>query len=140
MKAFNLDFKILIVLWLPTFLRIPFVIGFAVVLITPLISLYNLFLKARKENLIRVSTTCQKFSMQKRLNDLFDKRDRRIKIIKAIQYEGLYLYTEAEDDFTHSKTKWLRGDKPIYLRNESELYSNLDFIVKFLISMLICLN
>ncbi|WP_156173335.1 hypothetical protein [Chryseobacterium gallinarum] len=69
--------------------------------------------------------------MQKRLNDLFDNKERRIRIVKAVQYEGLYLYTEAEDDAFKSKTKWLFGDEnPIYLRTESELYSEFDFIVR----------
>lgn len=138
-KVFNIDFTKLIILWLPTFLRTPVLIAFGVVLITPLISLYIGFLNARRQNLIRMSVTTQKFSMQKRLNDAFDQVDRRIRIIKAVQYSGLFLYTDAEidpnspdhfSDNINNKMKWLNGDeKPIYLRTESELYSEYDFIV-----------
>lgn len=130
-KVYNIDFKKLAILWLPTFFRTLEIIVYSIVLITPLMSLYIIFLRTRKENLIRMQITCQKFSMQKRLNDLFDNKERRIRIVKAVQYEGLYLYTEAEDDAFKSKTKWLFGDEnPIYLRTESELYSEFDFIVR----------
>jgi hypothetical protein len=85
----------------------------------------------RKQNLIKMNFNYQKYSVQRRLNDAFDTIERRIKIVKAVQYEGVYLYTEAEDDLQHSKTKWLYDDsKPIYLRTEAELYSEFDFIVE----------
>lgn len=137
---FNIDFKKLIILWMPTFLRTPFLVAFGVVLVIPLITLYIEFLKARKQNLIRMGITCQKFSMQKRLNDAFDQVERRIRIVKGVLYDGIYLYTEAEidpnspdyfSDNINNKIKWLKGDeKPIYLRTEAELYSEYDFIVE----------
>jgi hypothetical protein len=130
-EIFNINFRKLAVEWLPTFLRNPFWIAFVVVLISPVESLYNEFLKARKQSLIRLQTTCQKFSMQKRLNDIFDPLDRRIEIVKAVLFDGNYLYTEAEDDQFKTKTKWLFGDEnPIYLYTEAELYSDFDFLVK----------
>lgn len=130
-NVFNINFKKLVIEWLPTFFRTQFMVGFVVVFIIPLSLLYAEFLKSRKQNLIRMKTTSQKFSMQKRLNDAFDSVERRIRIVKAVQYEGLYLYTEAEDDAFHNKTKWLHGDNnPIYLRTEAELYSDYDFIVQ----------
>ncbi|WP_146028580.1 hypothetical protein [Chryseobacterium scophthalmum] len=69
--------------------------------------------------------------MQKRLNDFFDPVERRIEIVKAVLFDGTYLYTEAEDDQFKTKTKWLFGDEnPIYLYTEAELYSDYDFVVK----------
>lgn len=139
-NIFNIDFKKLIALWLPTFLRTPAILIFGVVLIAPLITLYITFLMLRKQNLIRMGITCQKFSMQKRLNDAFDQQQRRIEIVKGVLFESVYLYTEGEIDqnsqdyFTddpNNKMKWIKGDeKPIYLRTEAELYSEYDFIVK----------
>lgn len=130
-NVFNIDFKRLVISWLPTFLRTTVLVGFAVVFVAPLTLLYIEFLKLRKQNLIKMKTNCQKFSMQKRLNDDFDQVERRIRIVKAVQYDGLYLYTEAEDDAFHNKTKWLFGDEnPLYLRTEAELYSDHDFIVQ----------
>lgn len=126
--SYNINFKKLAVLWLPTFMRKSLLMNFVAVLVAPLESLYIVFLRARKKNLVQVRTTCQKFSMQKRLNDEFDPMERRIRIIPAILYNGVYLYTEAEDDAQHTKTKWLFT--AIYLRTEAELHSDYDFVVE----------
>lgn len=130
-KVYNINFKKLAIEWLPIFLRGPVIISFITVMIIPLESLYNEFLKARKQNMLRMYTTCQKFSLQKRLNDYFDPLERRIEIVKAVLFDGVYLYTEAEDDQLRSKTQWLYVDSlPIYLYTEAELNSDYDFIVK----------
>lgn len=135
-SVFNINFKKLAIEWLPTFLRKPILIAFILVLIVPLEALYIELLKARKQNLIRVKTTCQKFSMQKRLNDYFDPVERRIEIVKAVLFDGTSLYTEAEDDQWRTKTQWLYIDSlPIYLYTEAELNSEFDFIVKVPISL-----
>lgn len=130
-EVFNINFRKLAIEWLPTFNRMPVFTAIVLVMIAPVELLYNEFLKARKQNLIRLKTTCQKFSMQKRLNDFFDPVERRIEIVKAVLFDGTYLYTEAEDDQFKTKTKWLFGDEnPIYLYTEAELYSDYDFVVK----------
>lgn len=129
-NIFNISFRRLAVWFLPTFLRKTKLISFVFVAIFPLEKMYIEFLKSRKQNLIKMNHNYQKFSVQKRLNDAFDQIERRIKIVSAVQYEGVYLYTEAEDDPYFSKTKWLREDNPIYLRTEAELYSEYDFIVE----------
>lgn len=128
---FNINFKQLTFWWLPTFRRKNRLLNYIWCLIFPLEAMYIEFLRKRKQNLIKMNYNYQKYSVQKRLNDAFDPIERRIKIVKAVQYEGVYLYTEAEDDPQHSKTKWLYDDSnPIYLRTEAELYSEYDFIVE----------
>lgn len=130
-KLFNIDFKRLALLWVPTFRRMPIALNFIWCLIFPLEAMYIEFLKRRKQNLIKMNFNYQKFSMERRLNDAFDPLERRIEITSSVQYEGIYLFTEAEDDPYYSKTQWLYGDEnPIYLRTEAELYSEYDFIVK----------
>lgn len=130
-KVFDINFKKLAIEWLPTYNRMPIFSAMVLVMVAPVELLYNEFLKARKQNIIRINTTCQKFSMQKRLNDYFDPVERRIEIVKAVLFEGTYLYTEAEDDQWKTKTQWLYVDSlPIYLYTESELNSEFDFIVK----------
>jgi hypothetical protein len=99
-------------------------------LISPIEKMYIDFLKVRKANLDKLTHTYQICSIRKRLNDVFDRTERRIKIYSSQTYAGLYLYTEAEDDVIHSKTKYLSENKPIYLRTESELYQEFDFIVE----------
>lgn len=135
-KVFNINFKKLAVEWFPTFLRGRIMSAIAFTLVSPIESLYNEFLKERKQNLIKITTTCQKFSMQKRLNDLFDPVERRIEIIKAVLFDSVHVYTEAEDDQWRTKTQWLYIDSlPIYLYTEAELNSEFDFIVKVPISL-----
>ncbi|WP_312091087.1 hypothetical protein [Chryseobacterium sp.] len=130
-NVFNINFKKLAIEWLPTFLRMPIIRDFVLVLVTSIEVLYNEFLKNRKQNLIKINTTCQKFSMQKRLNDYFDPVERRIEIVKAVLFDGTFLYTEGEDDQWRTKTQWLYIDSfPIYLYTEAELNSEFDFIVK----------
>lgn len=129
--VFNINFKKLAIEWRETFLRTPFWVDFILVLISPIEAVYIEFLRARKQNLIRINTTCQKFSMQKRLNDYFDPIERRIEIVKAVLFDATYIYTEAEDDQLRTKTQWLYVDSlPIYLYTEAELNSDYDFIVK----------
>lgn len=130
-NLFNINFKRLALWWLPSFLRGKVLTHFVYLLLFNLETMYIDVLKSRKQNLIKLNHNYQKFSVQKRLNDEFDPIERRIEIVKAVIYEGVYLYTEAEDDAYHSKTKWVHDDsEPIYLRTEAELYSEFDFIVK----------
>lgn len=129
-KIFDINFKKVAVEWLPTFLRKSLLLAFVFVLITPIELLYIEFLKTRKQNILRLKTTAQKFSLQKRLNDYFDPVERRIEIVKAVLFDGLYLYTEAEDDQSRSKSQWLYvNGNPLYLYTEAELNSDIDFIV-----------
>ncbi|MFN3271169.1 MAG: hypothetical protein ACK40Y_01255 [Cloacibacterium caeni] len=129
-KCFELDFKKLILIYLPTFRRKYITFNFLHVLISPIEKMYIDFLKLRKANLDKLTHTYQICSIRKRLNDVFDRTERRIKIYSSQTYAGLYLYTEAEDDVIHSKTKYLCENKPIYLRTQAELYQEFDFIVE----------
>ena len=130
-ELFNINYKRLIFWWLPTFRRKQITLNFLWCLVFPLDVLHIEFLKRRKQNLIKMNFNYQKFSMERRLNDAFDPISRRIEIISAVQYEGVYLYTEAEDDPFFSKTRWLYGNEdPIYLRTDAELGSEYDFIVR----------
>ncbi len=139
-NLFNIDFRKLAVLWLMTDLRKNRMINFIHVLIFPLVSLYVEVMKNRKQNLIKMNHNFQKFSVQKRLNDAFDRIERRIKIVKSVRYEGVFLYTDSEIDRNaldyfstnlNNKMKWVfSDDKPLYLRSDSELSSDYDFIVE----------
>lgn len=129
-KSFELDFKKLILMYLPTFRRKHITFNFLYVLISPIEKMYIDFLKVRKTNIDKLIHNYQICSIRKRLNDVFDKTERRIKIYSSQTFSGLYLYTEAEDDLIHSKTKYLSESHPIYLRTESELYQEFDFVVE----------
>lgn len=130
MNIYQFDIKKYALLLTPPFLRGVCFAAFLMAFATPIVDIYIDFLRNRKQNLIRLNFNYQKFSVQKRLNNAFDVIERRIKIVSAVQYESIYLYTEAEDDPFYNKTQWLYSDNPIYLRTESELYSEFDFIVE----------
>ena len=131
MKIFDLDLKDYAALLSPPFKRSAVFMAFLNAFIRPLIDIYNRFLAARKQNLIKLNFNYQVCSLEYRLNDAFDSLERRIKIVRAEIYDDIFLYTKAEDDQYHSKIKWLYGDeKPIFLRTEAELYTMYDFIVQ----------
>lgn len=125
-KCFQLDFKKLILMYLPTFRRKYITFNFLYVLISPIEKMYIDFLKVRKRNIDKLTHNYQICSIRKRLNDVFDRTERRIKIYSSQAYAGLYLYTENEDDAIRSKTNFL----PIFLRTESEIYVEFDFVVE----------
>lgn len=139
MKIFDFDLKKYGLQLIPPFLRDSVFMSYVLAFVAPLIDLYQFFLENREQNLIKLKFNYQVCSLEYRLNDAFDPLFRRITLGKAVTYKGVYLYTEAETDpnfsgyFSESlnnKMKWLKVEKPIYLRNESELYSLYDFIVK----------
>lgn len=140
MKIFDFDVNKHGLQLIPPFLRDPVFMAFVLAFTAPLVDLYQKFLQNREQNLIKLKFNYQVCSLEYRLNDFFDPLFRRIKIVKAVKYNGIYIYTEAEIDPTNpdyfsdsltNKMKWLNGDeKPLYLRTESELYSIYDFIVE----------
>ena len=113
--------------WLPTFLRQGILHKLSNAMISPIVKMFPQFMAQRKQGLLRMKHTYAVFSLRWRLNDVFDKYERRIRIVSALKFNGVYLYTEGEDDQYKSKTKWLGT---VYLRNESELFSDYDFIVE----------
>nr|WP_315032479.1 hypothetical protein [uncultured Chryseobacterium sp.] len=140
-KLFTINFKRLASWWLFTFWRTKSVLNLVSVLIFCIEDLYKSVMEARKTNLEKMNYNYQKFSLEKILNYKHDRAAKRIKIIKAVLYEGVYIYTEAEDSQGNTpnpgggqynpKTKWLYGDShPLYLRTEAELYSEYDFVVQ----------
>ena len=126
-SVYNVSFKKLSALWLQTFKRKKIMLAFVAVLVSPLESMFTDFMSQRKQVLLKLKYNYQVISLRKRLNDVFDKSQRRIRIISAVQYNGTHLYLEAADDVYRSKTKFLGT---VYLRRESELFSDYDFIVE----------
>jgi len=131
MSVFDFNIKKYALLLTPPFKRSPVWIGFLSAAVRPLSEMYQKFLEAREQNLIRMRFNYQVCSLEYRLNDAFDPVERRIYISKAVIYDGVFLYTEAEDDAQQSKTKWLNNDSdPIFLRMDMELNSDFDVVVK----------
>lgn len=130
-QTYNLNFRRLALLWLPTALRKTAMSQWCFVLVSPLEKMFPQLCREKKQSFIKLRHNYQKFSLRKRLNDAFDSAGRRIRIVKARRYDALHIFTEAEDDAIRSKTQWLYGDEnPLYLYTEEEINEDYDFIVE----------
>lgn len=116
MRVFDLDFRKLVVLLLPTFLRKPRSIAWLQVLIAPLEQLQYEFKLKRHADIIALEHNGQKCYLRKILNDNLDNELRRIRIEDMLLSNALYIFTEGEN-----APLYLSDDTPIYLHTESEM-------------------
>lgn len=109
---YNIDFNKLVVLLLPTFLRKPRFIGFLRAAINPLSKLYDDFNKYRVDGHKKLDHNWQKCYFEKRLNDIYDSLERKIKVVEDDKYSRQYIFTKGE-----SKPKYLGI---IYIRSSND--------------------
>lgn len=107
-KVFEVDFKRLVVLILPTFLRKPLLFSLLKALVRPAVSTHAAFLAARREALYKANHTGQVCYLRGCLNDAFDSDQRRIYIADAESLDWCFLYKK--ETFTEEG----KGN-PIYL-------------------------
>lgn len=119
---YNVDFRKLGVLLLPTFLRSPSMIAIVNVFTSYLETLNYDFRINRRGNIERAIHNSQVCYLRKILNDNFDYL-RRIRIDPALSKQEMYIYTDAEN-----KPKWL-GELYIYPAADYA-YNGFDFVVK----------
>jgi hypothetical protein len=120
---FNIDFRKLAVLLLPTFLRKSILMGFVTAINRPIANLYDKWRFFREGNIYKVQHTGQVCYLRKVLNDKLDPSLRRIVITDGQRYKRQYLYTRAEN-----KPKFLGK---IFLRDRSDYEdTGVDFIVQ----------
>lgn len=125
---FDVNWDILVINLLPTFLRKPALVGYVQALISPIETLYYKWYNWRIDNIYKLDHTGQVCSLRGSLNDKFDPIERRIYIGDGQFYDTIYIYTEAEGQKINIYTE---GEEPtIWLRTESETAdTGLDFIV-----------
>lgn len=125
---YKIDYPKLVVLLLPTFLRLQVLVAYLRALIFPLDQLYYTWYLWRESNLYKVEHTGQVCSLRKSLNDSFDPSLRRIYIGEGNIFETLYIYTEAEAQQVYVHTD---AEEPtLWLRTDDETAdTGLDFIV-----------
>ncbi|MWB92997.1 hypothetical protein GON26_01360 [Flavobacterium sp. GA093] len=125
---YKINFKVLAVQLLPTFLRKQNLAQLMQLCVTPISSLYDLWYDWRFKNIYKLEHNGQVCSLRGSLNDLFDPVERRIYIGEGQFYETTYIFTEAEGQEVWIETD--SEDKTIFLRTESETAdTGLDFIV-----------
>lgn len=106
---YNIDYKRLVVLLLPSFLRRPMLVSYLHVLVTPVGNLYQKWIGFRAENLYKIEHTGQVYSLENVLNDAFSKQDRLIYLTGSSFVKQRYLYSKLEE-------------KPIFLNEKMYLY------------------
>lgn len=96
-KSFQVDFKKLAILLLPTMLRKPVLGSLVQLVISPVSSIHTRFLSYRKDNLYRLQHNGQVCYLQAALNDKFDPIDKRIVITDADVVEVGFIYWREEE-------------------------------------------
>lgn len=91
-RVFEIDFKKLIVLLLPTFLRKPVLFSLLKALIRPVVILYDDFKTQRTKNLYRANHNGQVCYLRKMLNDYFDNDLRRMSIAEGNADDWTFIY------------------------------------------------
>jgi hypothetical protein len=120
---YNIDYNKLAILLLPTFLRKPKMIAFALAFVSPIKSLHYQWLQKRDFDWYRLQHNGQKCKLRKVLNDQLDPEQRRIVIDEGTAFPREYIYTQSEN-----QPKYLGV---FYIKSQNE-YENtgVDFIVK----------
>jgi hypothetical protein len=119
---YDVDFKKLAVLLLPTALRRANTVAFAQVLLSPIAELHYKWKQKRLEDWYKIQHTGQVCYMRKVLNDALDVSERRIYISEGNSFPRKYIYTRAEN-------------KPVFLgkmfiyQNSEYANTGVDFIV-----------
>ncbi len=96
-KFLNIDIKKLVVLLLPTFLRKRKMVAWLHSLVTPISFLHNDFMRKREKQLYEIKHNGQVCYLRKALNDEFDRKQRRIRILDGFSKDREYIYTRAEN-------------------------------------------
>jgi hypothetical protein len=96
-KIFEINYKRLVLLLLPTFLRKELLVAFLHTATTPVAALYNLFLTKRQNNLYRLRMNGQVCYLRRVLNDAFPEANNAIRIEDGIT-TGRWLYAYDADN------------------------------------------
>jgi len=88
---FNINFRKLVSILIPSFLRKNVLIAYLEVLVFPIHQIYEKLLTKKQAYYYYVTHTPQVFSLEKVLNDRFDSEERRIKIEDGDRLQKVYL-------------------------------------------------
>ena len=105
---YDIEYKKLINLLLPTFLRDRTHAFWLQTLLTPLMHLYNAWYANRTQNIYKLEHNGQVCYLRKVLNDQFDPIWGRIIITDGNRYKKKYIYTNGENNPKYLGTMYLR--------------------------------
>lgn len=93
--VFNIDYKRLLVMLLPTPIRKPVVFAIMKAIFRPIVTLYDAFMLNRAQNIYRMTRTGQVCHLRGMLNDAFDSDLRRIYIADSQAAGWIFLYKQS---------------------------------------------
>ncbi|MCX6232120.1 MAG: hypothetical protein NTZ33_11305 [Bacteroidetes bacterium] len=125
---FNIDFNILINLFLPYALRQLVLTAWIKCLIAPIKSIYNDFKTYRDLCNVKLQFTGQVIYLEKMLNDYYSETIIYIEDAANIDYEFVYNKSEGlPAEFVYNKSESMPS---VFVKNKSELEVSYHFIVK----------
>lgn len=129
MRKYNINFKRLALLLLPTFLRRPMMASLTYAVITPLGYIHTNFLQFRNDAAYRLNHNGQVCYLRAALNDTFDPELRRITVTDTAQNVGVMLVFQRDED--HPILVPLRDSGTVMLVNRRGFggASGYDFVV-----------
>lgn len=107
-------------------MRKPKTVAWLLALTKPVVTLYQVFLRYRKQKLYELMISPQVCYLERLLNDKYDFIERRIRIGDTNDKPPLYIYQEAE-----LKPVYLSENKPRYIYTDGEAGDvKDDFVIK----------
>lgn len=97
MSKYNVNFKRLALLLLPTFWRKPLFAALLYSLVSPLNMLYVRFKKFRQQSIYRITHNGQVCYLRAVLNDTFDPIERRIAVVDLYDGGGFWILYKREE-------------------------------------------
>ena len=98
MRKYEVDFKRLALLLLPTLLRRSGIYGVILAAVAPLSALHALFMQFRERTNYRLTHNGQVCYLRAALNDMFDPLERRIRIDDEVEGFGVLIVYTPEND------------------------------------------
>jgi hypothetical protein len=125
---YSVDFKKLVLLLLPTFLRKPVLPAFLKAAITPMAEIHRRFLTLKKEWDYRLNHDGKVWSLEKVLNDKFDSFLRRIYITDTEYQDDVYVGNRDNREQVHVSSGEDDGST-IHIGVAPQYLQRADFIV-----------
>jgi hypothetical protein len=127
-KIFEINYKKLVLLLLPTFLRRDVMLAFLRAMTAPVASRYDLFIGNRKNNLYRLRMNGQICYLRRVLNDAFPEAHGAIRIRDGVMI-GLWRYAWDKDYDPYMKYLLIADEGTVFFDKSATLQSVNNFIV-----------
>jgi hypothetical protein len=129
-KRYIINYTKLVTQRVPEELRFDDVIALLMVLVYPVVYIYNQLIAFRDFVKYKLSITPQVVYLEKMLNDRYDDTLRRIYILDGSSYDPIFIYTEAElqPQFLYTESETAKPKTDLFTDGEVGQFT-FDFVV-----------